>query len=494
MDIGVLLFLTSGLFLGWSLGANDAANVFGTAVGTGMVRFVTAAMVCSVFLLLGAVISGAGAAHTLGKLGSVNALAGSFAAAFSAALTVYWMTKAGLPVSTSQAIVGAIIGWNWFSGSVTDAGALAKILATWVACPLLAGLIAVPLFHVTTRTIKRAGFHLLRLDAYTRAALILAGAFGSYSLGANNIANVMGVFVPVSPFTDFNVAGFFTFTSIQQLFLLGAVAIGVGVFTYSKRVMLTVGSDLLPLSPVAAWVVVMSHSIVLFLFASEGLEHLLASAGLPTIPLVPVSSSQAVVGAVVGIGLFKGGRNIQWRVLGTISGGWITTPIIAACVCFLSLFILQNVFDQRVYREVHFELSPRVMDRLVTRGISVEDLGELRGTDFPASTLLLEAIEEQTPLRGDQQSFVLASAEVFQTAFEPARLAAMKKDNLSVDQLRAINALSGQSFRHKWQVAERLAQSSPDWQLLEETTVNKIHNKQINRQMSQVFRTFGVGN
>ncbi len=45
MDIAVLLFLTSGLFLGWSLGANDAANVFGTAVGTRMVRFTTAALI-----------------------------------------------------------------------------------------------------------------------------------------------------------------------------------------------------------------------------------------------------------------------------------------------------------------------------------------------------------------------------------------------------------------------------------------------------------------
>ena len=85
MDLTVLLFLSSGLFLGWALGANDAANVFGTAVGTRMVRFATAAVVCSVFVILGAVLSGAGAAHTLGKLGSINALAGSFMAAFAAA-------------------------------------------------------------------------------------------------------------------------------------------------------------------------------------------------------------------------------------------------------------------------------------------------------------------------------------------------------------------------------------------------------------------------
>ncbi len=85
-----------------------------------MVRFTTAALICSIFVILGAVISGAGAAHTLGKLGSVNALAGSFMAALSAALTVYWMTRIGLPVSTTQAIVGAIIGWNLFSESITD--------------------------------------------------------------------------------------------------------------------------------------------------------------------------------------------------------------------------------------------------------------------------------------------------------------------------------------------------------------------------------------
>jgi len=88
VDVTVLLFLTSGLFLGWSLGANDAANIFGTAVGTDMVRFTQAATVCSIFVILGAVISGAGAAQTLERLGEINALAGSLAAALAAAITV----------------------------------------------------------------------------------------------------------------------------------------------------------------------------------------------------------------------------------------------------------------------------------------------------------------------------------------------------------------------------------------------------------------------
>ncbi len=169
----------------------------------------------------------------------------------------------------------------------------------------------------------------------------------------------MAIFVPtsreklmrnaISAMRNFGVIGFGTFSSTQQLFLLGAIAIAVGVMTYSKRVMMTVGAGLMPLSPIAAWVVVMSHSLVLFLFASQGLESFLAANGLPTIPLVPVSSSQAVVGAVLGIALLKGGRGIRWRVLGGIGAGWVVTPMIAGVVCFMGLFFMQNVFDQKVY-------------------------------------------------------------------------------------------------------------------------------------------------
>ena len=349
MEFTVLFFLLSGLALGWALGANDAANIFGTAVGTGMVRFTTAAIVASLFVVLGAVFSGAGASHTLGKLGAINALPGAFMAALAAATTVYMMTKRGLPVSTSQAVVGAIIGWNLFSGKPTDSATMTKILLTWIACPILAGFIAIFLFRFTRRVVSKAKLHLIRQDAYTRFALIAAGAFGAYSLGANNIANVMGVFVSSSPFTDFTVGDAFVFTSIQQLFLLGAIAIAVGIFTYSKKVMLTVGQDIVSLSPVSAWVVVTAHSIVLFMFASQGLEGLLMGAGLPTIPLVPVSSSQAVIGAVVGIGLYSGSKDIRWRLLLSISLGWVLTPLIAAAVCFVGLYFLQNIFNQNTF-------------------------------------------------------------------------------------------------------------------------------------------------
>ncbi len=106
------IFITSGLFLGWSLGANDAANIFGTAVGSKMIRFRQAALIASIFVILGAVFQGRGTSETLSTLSSVDALAGAFTVSLCAGATVYGMTRKGIPVSTTQAIVGAIIGWS----------------------------------------------------------------------------------------------------------------------------------------------------------------------------------------------------------------------------------------------------------------------------------------------------------------------------------------------------------------------------------------------
>jgi PiT family inorganic phosphate transporter len=490
MEIAVLLFLTSGLFLGWSLGANDAANVFGTAVGTRMIRFTTAAAICGIFVILGAVISGSGAAHTLGRLGAVNALPGSFMAALSAAVAVYAMTKLGLPVSTTQAIVGGILGWNLYSETRTDFTTLTTILSTWVICPVLAAVFAIILFKLVSYVLKVAKPHMLRTDAYTRLGLLLAGAFGAYSLGANNIANVMGVFIPASPFTDFSVAGLFSISSTQQLFLLGGIAIGVGVLTYSKRVMLTVGGRLLPLSPVAAWVVVVAHSLVLFVFASEGLEALLTRAGLPTIPLVPVSSSQAVVGAVIGIGILKGGRSIRWGVLGRVGMGWVATPVLAGVLCFVGLFFLQNVFNQTVYRPIPYVMSPAVLDRLDQAGLDASGLRDLEGRIFGSAKAMKTALAEIPDLTAKDKDTVLIYGEIDELAVDVARFRELDATWLTRGQMLAVRGLSGERYRHRWMLADALAAADPDWRFREDTKANKAHNKALRGKLDSLYRAF----
>ena len=78
------------------------------------------------------------------------------------------------------------------------------------------------------------------------------------------------------------------------------------------------------------------------------MSNFLISINLPPIPLVPVSSSQAIVGAVIGIGLLKGGKEVQWNVAGKIAIGWAILPIIAALISFVVLFVLQNILNQSI--------------------------------------------------------------------------------------------------------------------------------------------------
>ena len=490
LDPTVLIFLSSGLFLGWSLGANDAANVFGTAVGSRMVRFTTAAIICGVFVVLGAFVSGTGAAQTLGKLGAVNAIGGSFMAALAAGLTVYWMTKLGLPVSTSQAIIGSIIGWSLFSDSYTDISSLLKILSTWIICPLLSAVIAAILFTLSKFFVRKMGVGLIRFDGYTRVALILAGAFGAYSLGANNIANVMGVFVPVAPFPDMQFGQGFSISSAQQLFLVGGLAIAVGVFTYSKRVMMTVGSELMRLTPLAAWVAVMSHSIVLFLFASERLEQLLANMSLPTIPLVPVSSSQAVVGAVIGIGMLQGGREIQWPRVYSIVKGWVITPVISCLLCFVGLYFLQNVFQQTVQRDSTYLLSASVIEKFQKEGIETSGLQELTGTVFRSSAEVVRSVEEKVMLNSTQGLKVVEYSLQKNMVVTAEKIAEMDKNGLSSAQLDALSNLGGQTYNFPWQLGDALAEISTEWVVRGGGLKNKLHDRKIKQKLTYLYRIF----
>jgi PiT family inorganic phosphate transporter len=492
MDLAILIFFSSGLFLGFSLGGNDSANVFGTAVASRMIRFGTAAVLASVFILLGAVVSGAGAAHGLGELGAVNALGGAFTVALCAAITVYLMTKSGLPVSTTQAIVGAIIGWNFFSGSVTDLTVLGKIAGTWIAAPVLGAITAAILYAAIRWLIRIGGFHLLTLDRYTRWGLIVAGILGSYSLGANNIGNVMGVFLSSSPFTGFQIGGL-VITGTQQLFFLGAIAIGVGVITFSKPVMMTVGKGILPLTPVGAFVSVASHAVVLFLFSSAGLQHFLLSHGLPSIPLIPVSSSQAIVGAVVGIAAMNGTRGlrqIRWGQVGGILAGWVATPVVAGVFCFVSLFVMQNVFAQKVFVPIEYELRASEMKRLEEAGLPVEELRPLLGRRIASGEVFLYQIGKRLTLEPGQDRLVLALAEVVDLEITPEALEELDAEYLGSDRSEALRSLSGRRFERRWELEELLSRTSEAWRAREATPINELYNKERRAQLEYVYQAF----
>ena len=339
----LLLFISSGLFLGWYLGAKAAPNIFGTAVATKMVHFRIVAIISGIFVILGAILQGTGGVETLNNLGSIDAVGGAFTAALCAGLTVFVLNSYKLPSSTTQAIVGAIIGWSFFSKTGVDLPTLGIILTAWISAPVLGALIA-PIFYLLLRFyLRRSRLHLIKLDFYIRIALVVVGAFAAYTLGANNIPNVIAVFVSAFPAFSLNF-GVISWSGTTLIPFIGGIAIAAGIYTYGRKTIEKAGSGIMELTPESAFVVVLSLSIVLFLFSSAALSGFMQSMGLPSIPLVPVSGSQVMAGSILGISLLKGVGEVKYNLLGYSLIGWILTPLVALVSTFFSLFIVQNVF------------------------------------------------------------------------------------------------------------------------------------------------------
>jgi PiT family inorganic phosphate transporter len=295
-----MLSLLSGIFLGWSLGANDASNVFGSAVASRMLKFWTAALLASIFVLLGSLLQGQAGIETLKGLTQLT-LKHAVVSSVAAAITVTIMTILGLPVSTSQAVVGSLLGIGLLNKQLNISG-LGKVVACWVGTPIGGVVIAVIVYGVLAAFYNKLKINLFQSDILLRLSLIAAGSYGAYSLGANNVANVTAVFVGANQLSVFSAT------------LVGGLSIGFGILTFGKRVMETVGKKLVRLDSFSAFVVLLAEAITVHFYAFLG---------------VPVSTSQAVIGAVLGIGIIKGINTISRRTVINVLIGWFLTPIVA---------------------------------------------------------------------------------------------------------------------------------------------------------------------
>lgn len=296
--------------MGWALGTNHVANIFGTAVSSFMVRYRTAVLLAAVFVLLGALYGGRAGIETLSGLTSQTGNT-AFIISVAAGMSVTLMTILKLPVSTSEGVIGAILGIGLVNRHIQP-GLLTKVFICWVTTPLGASLISIILYIILSRIIRKKELHFLVYDRLMRNLLILSGIYGAYALGANNVANVTGVFYKSG------------LLNINQTLLIGGVSIGLGALTANKGVIYTIGRKIIPVDAFSAFIAVLAHSITLHIYAHIG---------------VPVSSSHAIVGAVFGIGLIKGIKTVNKKTLLKILSGWFLTPFISMSFCLILYFI-----------------------------------------------------------------------------------------------------------------------------------------------------------
>lgn len=153
-----------GLYMAMNIGANDLANAMGTSVGSGALTLKRAVLVSMVFNLAGAILAGGYVTNTIRKgIIDPSLLAGSpekmllgmFAALLAAGIWVHLATHYGMPISTTHAIVGAVVGFGVLSvgpGSVSW-GKLLVVAASWVVSPAAGGLVSGSIYMLIRRKI-----------------------------------------------------------------------------------------------------------------------------------------------------------------------------------------------------------------------------------------------------------------------------------------------------------------------------------------------------
>ncbi|NJE46600.1 inorganic phosphate transporter [Thermococcus sp. GR7] len=304
-----MMLIIAALFMAWAIGANDSAKAVGTAVGSGVIGFKRAVLLIGIFTTLGALLGGSGVSGTVSGLAEGMGAPTLGLVLFSAAVAVTIASLWGKPISTTQSLIGALTGASLALGLSVDWGTLGRITLAWVLSPILAALTAIVVYRLYSPVLKRIKC-LKNLELTQRWLIFTAASFSAFNLGANELSNVAGILESLGFDGPFKV--------------VLALMLAIGALTFSYEVMMTVGRDLSPLGPTSA-------------FSSQLGASLAVSAA--NLLGLPVSSGQAIIGAISGLSAYKG-EHVNVRVLLGIVRGWILGPLAAGGLAYLLVGLL----------------------------------------------------------------------------------------------------------------------------------------------------------
>ena len=409
----LILAIVFGVFMAWGIGANDVANAMGTSVGSGAVTIKQAIVIAVIFELSGAILAGGEVTATIRK-GILDAalfvnephllVYGMLASLLAAGAWLLIASSFGLPVSTTHSIVGAIVGFGAV-GIGVDAVAWSevfKIVISWIASPVLAGVISFTLFRslqnliidtknpfgnakkyvpyymflvgfvVSLVTIFKGLKHVgLSFNAFTSYSLsigfgllvaiigtllirnihldpdenkdfyyasmervfgvlmIITAAAMAFAHGSNDVANAIGPLA--ATYSVIESGGAIGSKSVLPLWILlvGGGGIVIGLITYGHKVIATIGTGITQLTPSRGFAATLAAAATVVIASGTG---------------IPVSTTQVLVGAVLGVGLARGVAALDTRVINKIFLSWIVTLPAGAFMSILFFFALKGAF------------------------------------------------------------------------------------------------------------------------------------------------------
>ena len=391
-----------GFYMAWNIGANDVANSMASAVGAKAITIRQAIFIAGILNVVGAVFIGSHVTKTIRK-GIVStdiladphlALIGALSALLAAALWVSFATWKSLPVSTTHSIVGAMIGFGIMAGgfSVINWGKLAAVVLSWVISPVFAMVISFLMFKTIVKFIlsKEDPFaQALKLAPYfisialfvvilsflfktplgkklaigapmaSLVALVLALILGVVAVkilrkfikktnltgeeevfrkiqigtscyvalaqGANDVANAIGPLAVIYFLVKTGSVGAKVPVPVFLLFF-GGIGIACGIGMAGHRVMDTIGRKITTLTNTRGFSVDFAAATTVMVASKMGL---------------PVSTTHAAVGGVMGVGLARGIEAVNFRIIFEIILYWVLTVPAAAITSIVIFKILQ---------------------------------------------------------------------------------------------------------------------------------------------------------
>jgi PiT family inorganic phosphate transporter len=395
-----------GFYMAWNIGANDVANSMASAVGAKAITIRQAIFIAGILNVVGAVFIGSHVTDTIRK-GIVAttvmsdphlAMLGALSALLAAALWVSFATWRSLPVSTTHSIVGAMIGFGIVAGgfSVIQWGKLGAVVLSWVISPVFSLMIGYTTFKVIVNLIlsKKDPFQqALRLSPWfiglavfvvvlsflfktplgsslsieTPSALLIAlassGLLGyagkrllihflsglgqnggeeevfrriqigtscyvALAQGANDVANAIGPLAVI--YFLVKTGGVGAKVPVPTFLLLfGGVGIACGIGMAGHRVMETIGSKITTLTNTRGFSVDFAAATTVLIASKLGL---------------PVSTTHAAVGGVMGVGLARGLEAVNFRIIFQIIIYWVLTVPAAALTSIVIFKVLEYFF------------------------------------------------------------------------------------------------------------------------------------------------------
>jgi PiT family inorganic phosphate transporter len=431
MIVVLMLAIVVCAYMSWNIGANDVANAMGTSVGSRALTLKQAVIIAAVFEFCGAFFAGDAVTDTVRKgilninLADENLVTDAFtndlmfgfiAAMMAAAVWLTVATRFGLPVSTTHSIIGGIVGVGLVlevqhNASLIDWEVVRKVVISWVASPLMGGILAFFSFFIVRSTILEAEnpversrwlapilalptFFTLGLALQFKALKgfiskadsngwidkndwlpykeadgvfnpmsenawfpinslmvsfvigciaslilwsvlrnydfkkqgegfqgvekifvwlqIITAAYVAFAHGANDRSNAIG---PMAAVYDILSSGGGLADQVDVplwLVLLGSVGIAVGVVTWGWRVMETIGTKITDITPTRGFAAEFGAATTILIFSMPFLA-------------VPVSTTHTLVGAVVGVGLAGGAKNVDFKVFSKIAASWVAS-------------------------------------------------------------------------------------------------------------------------------------------------------------------------